>query len=281
VGVDALEMDLLLTKDRVLVVSHDPRLHPDIARGPGGLWLGAPGPPIASLTFDDLLGFDVGRLRPGSAYAAAFPDQVPCDGERIPRLAEVFALADRAADHEVCFNLEIKTNPRRPEETAPPPAIADAVVQLVRESGLTARTTLQSFDWRVVRRVRERGPEIRTACLTSEQPEDDTIDAGRPGPKPWLAGLDPSAFGGSVPRMVRSTGSRVWSPDFLDLTAGRLREARDLGLAVVVWTVNRPEDMVRLVDLGVDGIITDRPDLLRAVMIARGMAVPRATPVTR
>ena len=269
-------MDLGLTRDGVVVVCHDPRPHPEIARGPGGFWLGADGPAIASLAFGELVRFDVGRLRPGSAYAAAFPDQVPCDGQRIPRLADVFALAE--ANREVRFNLEIKTSPLRPEETAPPQVITDAVVRQVRVSGVVGRTTLQSFDWRVVRRVLETAPEIRTACLTSQQPEEDTIDGGRPGPKPWLAGLDPSALGGSVPRMVQSTGSRVWSPDFRDLGAERLREARDLGLAVVVWTVNRPEDMVRLIDLGVDGIITDRPDILRAVMIARGMAAPKGTP---
>ncbi len=272
-------MDLGLTRDGVVVVCHDPRLHPDIARGPDGLWLGAAGPAITSLTFDDLGRFDVGRLRPRSAYAAAFPDQVPCDGERIPRLADVFTLAE--ASREIAFNLEIKTSPLRPDETAPPQVIADAVVRQVRASGVVGRTTLQSFDWRVVRRVLETAPEIRTACLTSEQPEEDTIAAARPGPKPWLAGLDPSAFDGSVPRMVQSMGSRVWCPDFRDLGAERLREARDLGLAVVVWTVNRPEDMVRLIDLGLDGIITDRPDILRALMIARGMAVPKATPIVR
>ena len=169
-------MDLGLTRDDVVVVCHDLRLNPDIARGPDGRWLGEPGPAIVSLPFAELARYDVGRLRPGSAYAADFFDQVPCDGERIPRLADVFALALRASNRTTRFNLEIKTSPIRPEETAPPEVIADAVVRLVRESGMIARTTIQAFDWRVVRRVHEAAPEIRTACLTSEQPDDDTID---------------------------------------------------------------------------------------------------------
>jgi glycerophosphoryl diester phosphodiesterase len=277
--VTTIELDLGLTRDGVAVVSHDPCLNCDLTRGPDGCWVDGPGLANASLSYGELARYDVGRLRPGSAAAAAFPHQVPCDGARIPKLADVFALARRAGNREVRFNLEIKTSPLRPDETASPDAIADAVVRVVREAGLAARSTIQSFDWRGVLRVRETAVDLRTACLTSQQPDDDTVDAERPGPKPWLAGLDPSAVGGSVPRLVQAAGSRVWSPDFRDLTAPRLAEAHGLGLEVVVWTVDEPEDMARLIDMGVDGIITDHTDRLRALMVARGMPVPKPTPV--
>jgi len=277
--VTTIELDLGLTRDGVAVVSHDPRLNPDLTRGPDGRWLDGPGPAIASLSYPELAVYDVGRLRPASAAAVAFPKQIPGDGARIPKLTEIFALARRAGNRDVRFNLEIKTSPLRPAETASPHAITDAVVRVVREAGLAARSTIQSFDWRVVLRVRESAADIRTACLTTQQPDDDTVDAERPGPKAWLAGLDPSAVGGSVPRLVQAAGSRVWSPDFRDLTAPRLTEAHGLGLEVVAWTVDEREDMARLVDLGVDGIITDYPDRLRALMLARGMSVPEPTPV--
>jgi len=277
--VTTIELDLGLTRDGVVVASHDPRLSPDLTRGPDGRWLEGQGPAIASLTYPELARYDVGRSRPGSPPAAAFPEQVPCDGARIPKLVDVFALARKAGNRELRFNLEIKTNPLRPDETASPEAITDVVVRVVREAGHEARSTIQSFDWRVVRRARETAVDIRTACLTTQQPGDDTVDAERPGTKPWLAGLDPSAVGGSVPRLVQATGSGVWSPDFRDLTAPRLTEAHRLGLEVVVWTANEPEDMMRLIDLGVDGIITDFPDRLRASMVARGMPVPSPTPV--
>jgi len=277
--VTTIELDLGLTRDGVVVVSHDPCLNPDLTRGPDGRWLEGPVPAVASLSYGELARYDVGRLRPGSAPAAAFPDQLPCDGARIPKLAEVFALARKAGNREVRFNLEIKTSPLRPDETASPDAITDAVVRVVCEAGLAARSTIQSFDWRVVRRARETAADLRTACLTTQQPGDDTVDAERPGTKPWLAGLDPSAVDGSVPRLVRAAGSGVWSPDFRDLSAPRLTEAHRLGLEVVVWTANQPEDMMRLIDLGVDGIITDFPDRLRALMVARGMPLPRPTPV--
>jgi glycerophosphoryl diester phosphodiesterase len=197
----------------------------------------------------------------------------------MPRLADVYALAARASNLEVRFNVEIKTDPRSPGDTATPEALADAVLRVVREAGGERRTTLQSFDWRSVKRALATAPDIATACLTSEQPDDDNIQAAVPGPKPWLTGLDPSAHGGAAPRLVKAMGCASWSPNYLDLTPARMAEARALGLTVVVWTVNEPADMVRFIDLGVDAIISDRPDLLRAVMVARGMKVPAPTPV--
>ncbi len=279
IGVTSLELDVGMTRDGVVVVGHDPRLNGDIVRGPDGDWLSAPGPAIFSLTYIELQRYDVGRLRPGSAYAERFPDQIPRDGERMPRLVDVYALATKAGNREVRFNVEIKTAARSPQDTAPPEAIADAVLRVVREAGGEKRTTIQSFDWRSVKRVLAKAPDIATSCLTTERPGDDNIQADQPGPKPQLAGLDPAAHSGSVPRLVKALGCTSWSPNYPDLTPERMAEARALGLRVVVWTVNEPADMARFIDLGVDAIISDRPDLLRAVMIARGMKVPAPTPV--
>lgn len=278
-GVSTLELDLGLTRDGVLVVGHDPRLSSDVARDPEGRFVEGRGPAISSLTWDELQGYDVGRLRPGSAYAARFPGQKGADGVRMPRLADVVALVDRAGNRRVRFNVEIKVDPRDQDATASPAAFADAVVAFVRERDLASRITIQSFDWRSLGRVREVAPEIERSCLTSEQPGDDSVQAGRPGPKPWLGGLDPAAFGRSVPRLVAAAQCQVWSPDFHDVSGARVREAHDLGLTVLPWTPNDPADMERLIDLGVDGMITDYPDVLRAVMAKRGLPLPAATPV--
>ena len=80
--------------------------------------------------------------------------------------------------------------------------------------------------------------------------------------------------GGSTPRAVHAAGGAVWSPYFRDLRSADLTEARRLGLRVVVWTVNDPADMAALVELGVDGIITDYPDRLRTVMAEKGLPLP-------
>jgi glycerophosphoryl diester phosphodiesterase len=278
-GVSTLELDLGLTRDGVLVLGHDPRLNADIARGPDGRWLEGPGPAIHSLLFTELQAYDVGRLRPGSAYAVRFKDQAGADGVRMPRFADVVDLVERAQNRDVRFNVEIKTDPRDPEATASPEAFADVLVAFVRERGLSPRVTIQSFDWRSLARVREVAPELERSCLTSQQPGDDTVQAAEPGPKFWLAGLDPSAFSGSAPRLAAATRAHVWSPHFRDVTVERVREARDLGLSVLPWTVNERSDMEHLIALGVDGLITDYPDRLRAVMAEKNMPLPPATKV--
>jgi glycerophosphoryl diester phosphodiesterase len=79
--------------------------------------------------------------------------------------------------------------------------------------------------------------------------------------------------------MVRAAGGRIWSVHFGDLTPALLKEAKELGLTVLTWTVNETAQMSRLMDMGVDGIVTDRPDLLREEMARRGLPLPRATPV--
>src|SRR4051794_18770412 len=72
IGVGAIELDVATTADGVVVVTHDLRLNPDLVRGPDGAWLAAPGPPVRSLTLAELRHYDVGRLRPGSDYAALY-----------------------------------------------------------------------------------------------------------------------------------------------------------------------------------------------------------------
>src|SRR3954470_16182887 len=85
-GVTTLEMDVAVTRDGVVVVSHDPSLNPDITRGPDGAFLASRGPAIHDLTYDELRRYDVGRLNPDRAYGKPFPEQQAIDGTRIPRL---------------------------------------------------------------------------------------------------------------------------------------------------------------------------------------------------
>jgi len=271
-GVSTLELDCAVTRDGIVVVSHDPVLNPDYTRDHRGRFLDAPGPPIVTLTLAELQRYDVGRLRPGTQYAARFPDQQAVDGERIPRLADVFALARSRGDVEVRFNVETKLSPDRPDLSAAPETFAKAVVDAVHDAGMESRTTIQSFDWRTLSIVRRIAPEMANVALTDQQPGDDTIQAGRAGPSPWLGGLDVDDFGGSVPKLVHASGARVWSPNYRDLDARLVKEAHGLGLAVVPWTVNEPRDMRRMLDLGVDGMISDRPDRLRSELEARGIA---------
>jgi glycerophosphoryl diester phosphodiesterase len=261
IGVDTLELDVAMTADDVVVVTHDPRLNPDITRKRDGTWLSAPGPDIRTLRAAQLAEYDVGRLRPGSGYAALYPDQAPRDGATIPLLAEVLQL-----DPMVNVNIEMKTFPRQPGLTADPEAMADAVAAVADAAGATARIIVQSFDWRGPRHLRRTRPDIRLAWLTQRA---TVLEAGAWWGGPLLADHD-----GSVPRVVAAEGGPTWGPDHLDLTQASIAEAHALGLRVVPWTVNRSDDMRRLLQWGVDGLITDRPDFARVVMAELGIALP-------
>ena len=272
IGVTSLELDVGMTKDGVVVVHHDEWLNPEITRGADGAFLSQRGPAIYSLTLEELKRYDVGRLKPGTAYAASLPEQRPHDGARIPTLAEVFALG-RRADH-IRFNIETKLTPTSGADVAEPEPFAKAVAAAVREAGFAERVSIQSFDWRILRVLRRIQPNILRGGLTSEQPDYDTIQRGKPGASPWTVGLDVAEFGGSVPRLVAAADCRVWSPAFEDLTSECIAEASALGIRVIPWIVNEPDHMNRLVRMGVAGIITDYPDRLRRILAANNVPLP-------
>jgi glycerophosphoryl diester phosphodiesterase len=278
IGVTTLELDIAMTRDGVLVVSHDRRLNPNHTCGPDGKFLDAEGPPIRSLTLAELRRYNVGRLKPGTDYARSFPEQRPLDSALIPPLADVFALVAHRQAHHVRFNIETKITPTSGDETPGPEVFAAAIVKAVREAGLVSRVSVQSFDWRTLMALRRIAPEIERVCLTAEALNFDTIKRGDPGPSPWTAGLDIDDFGGSVPRLVAAASCQVWSPLYRNAKADDIAPAKALGLKVIPWTVNERADMERLIALGVDGIITDYPDRLRAVMAAKEMPLPPQVP---
>jgi glycerophosphoryl diester phosphodiesterase len=235
-GVTTLELDVGVTRDGVVVIHHDRRLNPDLARGPDGKWVAAPGPLIRELSFAELQRYDVGRIRPGSEYARRFPHQSPIDGTRIPRLSELFAIAGGS----VRFNIETKLSPEAPDEAPAPEPFARALISEIRKAGLENRCTIQSFDWRTLKVVEKEAPAMATSYLTGSRNSD--------------------------PQTVHAAGARIWSPDFTTLTPEKMALARKLGLKVVPWTVNELGDIRRMRQWGVDGLISDYPDRVRQAL---------------
>ena len=277
-GVDTLELDTGITKDGVVVVSHDSSLNPNIARGPDGQWLEKKGPAIHSLTYAELAKYDVGRLKPGTNYAKNFPEQAARDGTRVPRLSDLFALVGKSGNDRVGFNIETKLTPGAPDETPAPGPFVQALLAAIRDAGMSSRVVIQSFDWRTLEIVQREEPGIPTVYLSAQQKWLDNIEAANPRGSRWTAGVQMRDHG-SVPKMVRAAGGRIWSPYFGDVDDAKIAEAKTLGLRVVVWTVNDPAAIAKMLDMRVDGIISDRPDLVRAEMRRRGMPLPAATPV--
>jgi glycerophosphoryl diester phosphodiesterase len=174
--------------------------------------------------------------------------------------------------------VETKITPTSGSDTPDPETFAAAVASLVNRTGLAARVSVQSFDWRTLVAMRRIAPDIERVCLTIDGGNGDTLQRGRPGASPWTAGLDIDDFDGSTPRLVSAAACAVWSPLFRNVTPQALAEAKSLGLRVIPWTVNQPSDMGNLIASGVDGLITDYPNRLRALMAERKMPLPPAVP---
>ncbi|MEO8677187.1 MAG: glycerophosphodiester phosphodiesterase family protein, partial [Casimicrobiaceae bacterium] len=223
-GVTTLEMDLAVTKDGVLVISHDPHLNPDLVRSPDGAWLAGKGPLIDTLTLAELKRYDIGRTNPESAYAHQFPEQRHEDGERFPTLADVFALV-KAHSRPVRFNLETKITPGSSGDTIDPETFARLTVEAIRKAGFAGEATIQSFDWRTLVAAKKLAPEIETVCLTIETAGNDTVQPRAESPSPWLAGLSPRAYDGSLPRTVKTAGCATWSPFWRNVTAANVAES--------------------------------------------------------
>ena len=278
-GVTTLELDTDITKDGVVVISHNTTLNPDITRDSAGRWLGGPGPAIHALTFPELQQYDVGRIKPGTDYAKQFPEKKAVDGTGIPRLVDLFALVKKSGNEQVRFNIETKVSPVEPGLAPDPETFATTLVDLIRQEGMGPRVTIQSFDWRTLQIVQRIAPEMPTVYLSVQQRSFDNIGADKSAGSPWTAGIQYKDHG-SVVKMVRAAGGTIWSPFVGDLTEGALKEAHGLGIRVVVWTVNEAPQIGTLLDLGVDGIISDRPDVVRQVMGTRSLALPPAMSVS-
>ena len=219
-GVDVLELDMAVTKDDVVVVSHDPLLNPEICKGPG-----APRA-IRTLTFEELRKWDCGALR-----NPKYPRQTPVPGTPMPTLDEVFALAGRGSFH---FNIETKIFKDHPEYTPSPERFVELVLAAVRKHNLTSRVILQSFDFRTLHAMKKLEPAMRLSAL---------YEKGRR----------------SFVNVAREAGASIISPNFPLVTPAKVKAAHAAGLQVVAWTANTPADWDGLIRAGVDAIISDDP----------------------
>jgi glycerophosphoryl diester phosphodiesterase len=230
VGVDVLELDMAVTKDDVLVVSHDPLLNPEICKGP------AASVPIRTLTLKELRQWDCGALR-----NPKFPKQTPVPGTRMPTLDEVFALGSRS---KVEFNIETKIFEDHPEYTPSPEKFARLVLDCVRRHGLSSRVILQSFDFRTLHAMKALSPEIRLSALYEKGSDSFLEVAGR-------------------------AGAQIVSPEKDLVTPAKVDKAHFAGISVVPWTANTPGEWDALVAAGVDAIISDDPAALIAYLKAK------------
>lgn len=273
-GVSTLELDVRLTEEGRPVVIHDRRIPAATCRDTGAAVPGDPefpyvGDLVGRLSVAQLATLDCGRQLPG------FPTQQVVPGARIAALEEVLGLVacDRASG--VRLAIEPKYSPARRHETTTRARLAGTVLRAVRSAGLTERVTIGGFDWRLLMRVRRLEPAVRVVATASPH----SLERGRAGASPWLGGLDIDDYGGSLVRAAAAIGMDGIAPlhgrPGLTFTTRRMvRQAHREGLIVVPWNADDPAVIGRLIDAGVDGVVTDYPDRVRAVAAGRGLALP-------
>ena len=270
-GVTTLELDVVASKDEILVVSHDPELNPDITRDSQGQFLVPPRPQIFALRYEDIRTYDVGRINTESKYASTFKEQQAVDGEKIPRLKDVFDLVKARGNRSVKFAIETKVTPLRPEMTPGPERMVQLLLSEIRDSGMGDRVQILSFDWRTLQHVQQLSPGTPTVYLTAQLPEFDNLMITSPTESPWTAGFQFKHYG-SIAKMIKAAGGTHWSSFWRELDAQKVRDAQQLGLKVIAWTVNDRAVMNKMMDMGVDGLVTDRPDRAIEVLKQRGIA---------
>ncbi|WP_273545190.1 alkaline phosphatase [Arthrobacter sunyaminii] len=271
-GVSTLELDLHLSKDGKVVVWHDDTIDAEKCRDTAPVQPGDPQFPYVGARVADLTLAQLKTLDCGYQQLPGFPEQEVVQGNRIAELRDVYELADAYGARKIRFNVETKVE----DGQAGGPgmeALTRAVVTEVQASGRERYTTIQSFDWASLNLVKQIAPRLTLVALAGDAAE---LGVGQPGAAPQLGGIDIDDYDGSVARAAAAAGYDVLSPITTTVTAEMIRDAHRAGLPVIPWTVNTAEDMNDLIDAGVDGIITDYPTLLRAVMEERGMKLPKA-----
>ena len=285
-GVSTLELDVQITEDRVAVVTHDRRVAGHKCRDTSPATPGDPEFPYVGKYVNTLTLAQVQTLDCGSQRLAAHPGQELHPGERMPTLARVLDLVNAYDAKQVDLNIETKVEAGAPSETAPREQFVQEVVADVRAAGLVDQVTIQSFDLGSLMRMSEVEPRFPLVALTNR----DFLQVDQPGASPWLGGIDIDDYDDSLVQAAASFGAdaispvhgfpqdgKVTDPGYQPyVTAAMVEEAHAAGLAVVPWTVDDKPTMAALMDKGVDGLITDYPDRLRALMAERGLRLPRA-----
>lgn len=273
-GVDYVDMDIGMTQDGVVVVTHDIALNPNITRDSCGHWLTRNDLLVKDFTYKELQAFDVGTIKPGTQYYKLFPHQIAESPTSIPTLRQVIEYVKTASGETVGFQIEIKTDPLHPQWTATPEQFAQAIIEVLNAMGVVQRTEVQAFDYRCLLALQKLDAQVQTAYLTAA---DSKLQMLNPDPQVaglWTAGYLLKNYSYSIPQMIASLGGKIWGPQDVELTRELVQAAHDFGLKVVPWSWPEKkgqefsEEMVlKLIDLGVDGIITDRPDLLQQLFV--------------
>ena len=253
--IKAYETDILISKDLVPVITHDFRLSPSMTKDSEGNWLEDEDIKIIDLTYDQISKFEVGSLNKLTKYGRRFLNQKKLPNQKIPKLSQLLDLTTKNNNSNLIINLEIKSTPVQENLTPSPEMLAKIVLDEVNKSSLIDKIIYSSFDWRVLREIKNYNSEIPRAYLTQDQ--RNIYDQS-----PWMD-FTPLHNNVDLPKLIKAHGGKAWHPYHKNINEKNIKIAQSENLPVNVWTVNKEKDMLRMIDYGVDGIMTDYPVQLK------------------
>ena len=279
-GATSIECDMQLTKDGQIVMSHNPILNSDITRDENGNYIENNKYDIRLMTVDELKKFDVGVMDPncGEYYDLHGKTQFTYDA-KIPTLEELMQLIQSYGDKNIVSNIETKSYPDPAsagyKNNADPKKFVEIFNNIVKKYDMEDRVVLQSFDWQTLIEMKKLNPNISTSALWQEQPswgrDSESLRRYEKKKSSWLGGLDIKDYQGNPVKAAHAIGADIISPYYTEISKQDVDEAHSLGMKVVPWTVNNEKDMNMLLDMGVDGVISDKPWLLKQVLEKRNI----------
>ena len=257
-AINAYETDILISKDLIPVITHDFRLDPSLTKDKEGNWIKDENIKIFDLTYDEISNFDVGSLNKLTRYGRRFVNQRSLENQKIPKLSELLELSSKNVLQNLLINLEIKSTPDEKNLTPDPKDLVQIVLNEINNSNLKDKIIISSFDWRILREVKKQSPEIPRAYLTFQQEKGMKIKKTIYSKSPWIDHI-PLTIVYDLPKIIKELGGSAWHPYYKDINKKAVKDAHDNNLPVNVWTVNDEDDMLKMIEYGVDGIMTDYP----------------------
>jgi len=257
-AINAYETDILISKDLVPVITHDFRLDPSLTKDKEGNWIKDEDIKIFDLTYDEISKFDVGSLNKLTRYGRRFVNQRSLENQKIPKLSELLELSSKNVLQNLLINLEIKSTPDEKNLTPDPKDLVQIVLNEINNSNLKDKIIISSFDWRILREDKKQSPEIPRAYLTFQQEKGMKIKKTIYSKSPWIDHI-PLTIVYDLPKIIKELGGSAWHPYYKDINKKAVKDAHDNNLPVNVWTVNDEDDMLKMIEYGVDGIMTDYP----------------------
>ncbi len=257
-NINAYETDILISKDLIPVITHDFRLDPSLTKDEEGDWITDENIKIFDLTYNEISKFDVGSLNKLTRYGRRFLNQRSLENQKIPKLDELLELSSKNLSQDTIINLEIKSTPDEKNLTPNPKEMVQIVLNDIKKSNLQDKIIISSFDWRILREVKNQSPEISRAYLTFQQEKGMKIKKTIYSKSPWIDHI-PLTIVYDLPKIIKELGGSAWHPYYKDINKKAVKDAHDYNLPVNVWTVNDEYNMLKMIEYEVDGIMTDYP----------------------